>query len=99
MEKRKRRGLPKLTALQFLVVGLVLGEVKRAKEVREKLRERGVRLSRPSLYRLIARLERSKWIEGIAQRSVVEGKIKRERRAYEWCPGIVRCGVCRATPD
>ena len=89
MKKRKRRGLPRLTALQFLVVGLLLGETKTAKQVRQKLGERGVRLARPSLYRAISRLERAKWLEGTLRRSVIEGQVRREREYRVTVKGLI----------
>jgi DNA-binding PadR family transcriptional regulator len=72
--------VPRLTHLQFLVVGIVRGRTVPGREVRDRLKSFGVRKSGPAFYQLMARLEDSGLVEGGYHQEIVEGQIIRERR-------------------
>jgi DNA-binding PadR family transcriptional regulator len=71
--------LPRLSHLQFLVVGLLSREAMSGHEIRERLREFGVRKSGPAFYQLMARLEEGDLVRGAYRQEVIEGQIIRER--------------------
>jgi len=70
---------PRLSHLQFLVVGLLSREALSGHEIRERLREFGVRKSGPGFYQLMSRLEESELVRGTYRQEVIEGQIIRER--------------------
>lgn len=74
--------IPKLSHLQFLVIGIVRGGKLPGRVVRARLRDFGVRKSGPGFYQLMARLEDSGLVEGDYHQEIVEGQIIRERH-YE----------------
>jgi len=73
------RKLPKLSHLQFLVVGLLTGGPLSGRDLRVRLRDFGVRRSGPGFYQLMARLEDAGLVEGAYRQDVIEGQIIRER--------------------
>ena len=81
-------GLPKLSHLQFLVLGSLLGGELRGREIRERMKEFGVRKSGPAFYQLMARLEDSKLVRGRYEQEIVEGQIIRERCYEILAPGL-----------
>lgn len=72
-------GIPRLSHLQFLVVGALQGRSVPGREVREALRRFGVRKSGPGFYQLMARLEDAGLVEGRYHQEIVDGQIIRER--------------------
>jgi DNA-binding PadR family transcriptional regulator len=72
-------GIPRLSHLQFLVVGILRGRSVPGRRVREGLKGFGVRKSGPAFYQLMARLEESGLVEGTYHQEIVEGQIIRER--------------------
>lgn len=71
--------VPRLTHLQFLVVGIVRSRELAGREIREQLREYGVRKAGPAFYQLMSRLEDSGLVQGSYHQQIVEGQIIRER--------------------
>ena len=71
--------IPKLSHLQFLVVGIVRGGSLPGRTVRARLADFGVRKSGPGFYQLMARLEDAGLVEGRYEKEIVEGQIIRER--------------------
>lgn len=74
--------IPKLTHLQFLILGILRGERKSGKSVRNQLQRRGIRKSGPAFYQLMARLEDVGFVRGWYEQEIVNGQIIRERN-YE----------------
>ncbi len=72
-------GVPRLSHLQFLVVGSLRGRTVPGREVREKLRAVGVRKSGPGFYQLMSRLEDTRLVEGWYHQEIVDSQIIRER--------------------
>lgn len=72
-------GVPRLTHLQFLVVGTLRGRTVPGREIREKLKAFEVRKSGPAFYQLMSRLEDSGLVEGTYHQEIVESQIIRER--------------------
>ena len=72
-------GVPGLSHLQFLVIGVIRGRAVPGREIRERLRDFGVRKSGPAFYQLMARLEDAELVEGSYHQEIVEGQIIRER--------------------
>lgn len=72
-------GVPRLSHLQFLVVGILRGRSVPGREVRASLEGFGVRKSGPAFYQLMARLEDSGLVEGEYHQEIVDGQIIRER--------------------
>lgn len=70
---------PRLSHLQFLVLGTLLQGPRPGREVRDELRRFGVKRSGPGFYQLMARLEEAEWVEGSYKQKIVEGQIIRER--------------------
>jgi DNA-binding PadR family transcriptional regulator len=71
--------VPRLSHLQFLVVGIVRGGTVPGRVIRSRLRDFDVRKSGPAFYQLMARLEDAGLVEGRYHREIVEGQIIRER--------------------
>lgn len=71
--------IPRLSHLQFLVVGIVRGGSVPGRTVRERLAGFGVRKSGPAFYQLMARLEDAGLVEGRYEQDIVESQIIRER--------------------
>ena len=71
--------VPRLSHLQFLVVGIVRAQTLAGREIREQLRAFNVRKSGPAFYQLMARLEDAGLVEGTYHQEIVAGQIIRER--------------------
>lgn len=72
--------LPRLTHLQFLVLGLLRDGEQAGRAIREALERHGVRRTAPAFYQLMARLERDGLIEGRYEQIAVGGQAVTERR-------------------
>lgn len=72
-------GVPRLSHLQFLVVGSLRGRTLPGREIREALKRFGARKSGPGFYQMMARLEDAGLVEGSYSQEIVEGQIIRER--------------------
>ena len=72
-------GVPRLSHLQFLVVGTLRGRTVSGRQVREKLKVFGVRKSGPAFYQLMSRLEDTRLVEGSYHQEIVDSQIIRER--------------------
>ena len=73
--------VPKLTHLQFLVIGVLLRGDCSGRVVRSELEAFGIRKSGPAFYQLMARLEDAGWDNGDA--ADVESLIRCTRRLIE----------------
>ncbi len=71
--------IPRLSHLQFLILGALRGRELAGRELRGHLADFGVRKSGPAFYQLMARLEDGGLVEGRYQQEIVEGQIIRER--------------------
>lgn len=74
------RGLPPITALQFLVLGNLLSAERAGRTIRNTLATYGVRNSAPAFYQMMARLERDGLIEGWYEQIKVGDQVVTERR-------------------
>ncbi len=74
--------VPKLSHLQFLVLGILLGSERRGLEIRNELAAFGVKKTGPAFYQVMARLEDAELVQGRYRQEIVEGQIIRER-AYK----------------
>jgi len=72
--------LPRLTHLQFLVLGLLRDGEQPGRHVRETLAAHGVKRSAPAFYQLMARLERDGVVQGWYEQVIVGGQAVTERR-------------------
>lgn len=72
--------LPELTHLQFAVLNIMETGMISGRDLREGLRNVGIRKSGPSFYQMMARLEESKFVKGWYDQKIVEGQIIKERR-------------------
>jgi DNA-binding PadR family transcriptional regulator len=72
--------LPRLTHLQFLVLGLLRGGEQPGRAVRQALAAHGVKRTAPAFYQLMARLERDGLIEGWYEQITVRDQAVTERR-------------------
>ena len=88
--------LPRLSHLQFLVLGILLNEELRGRDLRSRLAEFGVRKSGPAFYQLMARLEDANFLTGRYEQEIVEGQIIRERCYKIRAPGVAAWNECRA---
>ena len=71
--------LPRISHLQFLVLGQILGSSATGMEIRRRLAEFGAKKSGPAFYQLMARLEDGGLVEGWYEQQIVDGQIIRER--------------------
>lgn len=62
-----KKGLPKLTALQFLILRALLLEEKTSEELQSMLRQHNINRSPVAFYQLMARLEKAKYVTKIEQ--------------------------------
>ena len=72
-------GIPRLSHLQFLVVGILRGTSLPGRKIREELRDFQVKKSGPAFYQLMARLEDAGLVEGRYNQEIVSSQIIRER--------------------
>ena len=71
--------IPRLSHLQFLVLGIVQPGALSGRAIRDRLRAFGARKSGPAFYQLMARLEDGGFVEGNYHKQVIESQIIRER--------------------
>jgi DNA-binding PadR family transcriptional regulator len=71
--------LPALTPLQFLVLGALLGDARRGRDLRRELARHAVRRTAPAFYQMMARLEDAGWVEGFYTQQIVDSQIIKER--------------------
>lgn len=76
----RSKPLPRLTHLQFLVLGLLRGGEHPGRVVREALGRHGVNRTAPAFYQLMSRLERDGLVEGWYEQITVGGQAVTERR-------------------
>ncbi len=76
----RRRELPALTHLQFLVLGVLRSGEQPGRTIREAIAAYGVRRSGPAFYQMMARLERDGLVEGRYEQIEVGGQAVKERR-------------------
>ena len=74
--------LPKITHLQFLVLGVLLGGPTFGCDVRIRLAEFGVKKSGPGFYQMMSRLEDSGFVTGSYEQQIIDGQRINQRR-YE----------------
>lgn len=72
--------LPRLTHLQFLVLGQLRDGEQPGRAIRETLTRHGVGRTAPAFYQLMARLERDGLIDGRYEQIEVNGQAVTERR-------------------
>ena len=72
-------GIPRLSHLQFLVVGILKGQHVPGRLIRARLLAFDVKKTGPAFYQLMSRLEDSGLVEGSYQQEIVQGQIIRER--------------------
>ena len=72
--------LPRLTHLQFLVLGLLRGGEQPGRVIRQTLAAHGVRRSAPAFYQLMARLERDRLVDGWYEQVAAGDQNVTERR-------------------
>lgn len=70
---------PKLTHLQFSILGCIAGGATSGKEIRAALKRDGMRRSGPAFYQVMSRLEDAGWVTGDYRQQVIDGQIIRER--------------------
>jgi DNA-binding PadR family transcriptional regulator len=73
---------PKLSNLQFLVLGVLRAGPRTGRAVRTELERFDVRKSGPAFYQMMSRLEAAGFVKGWYTQQVVAGQIIRERH-YE----------------
>ncbi len=71
--------IPKLSHLQFLVLGTLRGGPLAGREIRRRLESFGTRTRGPAFYQLMARLEDGGLVEGSYHQDIIDGQIIRER--------------------
>src|SRR3954466_8402097 len=71
--------LPALTPLQFVVLGALLVDERRGRQLRRELARHGARRSAPAFYQMMARLEDAGWVDGFYTQRIVDGQIIKER--------------------
>jgi len=71
--------LPRLSHLQFLVLGHLLAGPAAGREVRRRLQDFGIRKSGPAFYQLMVRMEDGGLVEGWYEQQIVDSQIIRER--------------------
>lgn len=72
--------LPRLTHLQFLVLGLLRNGEQPGRSIRETLAAHGVKRTAPAFYQLMARMERDGLVEGWYEQITVRDQAVTERR-------------------
>ena len=86
---------PRLSHLQFLVLGTLLHRERPGREIREDLRRFDVKRSGPGFYQLMSRLEEAGFVEGWYEQKIVEGQIIRERTYRLSAGGRTAWNRCR----
>ena len=72
--------LPKLTHMQFLVLGLLREGEQPGRVIRDALAAHGVKRSAPAFYQLMARLERDRLVDGWYEQVTAGDQSVTERR-------------------
>jgi DNA-binding PadR family transcriptional regulator len=72
--------VPTITHLQFLVLGTLVAGERPGREIRDVIARFGVRRTAPAFYQMMARLERSRWVEGWYEQITVGDQAVTERR-------------------
>src|SRR5262249_23678294 len=72
--------IPRLTHLQFLVLGLLRDGGQPGRVIREAIAAHGVKRSAPAFYQLMARLERDQLVDGWYEQVTVGDQAVTERR-------------------
>jgi DNA-binding PadR family transcriptional regulator len=72
--------IPRITHLQFLVLGLLRDAEQPGRVIREALAAHGVRRSAPAFYQLMARLERDRLVDGWYEQISTGDQAVTERR-------------------
>ncbi len=80
--------LPAITHLQFLVLGMLIGEPRAGRDIRRELARHGVRRTAPAFYQMMARLEDASLVEGWYDQKVVDGQLIKERHYRLRPPGL-----------
>lgn len=86
---------PRLSHLQFLVLGTLLKGPRPGREIRNALSRFGENRSGPGFYQLMARLEEATLVEGSYDQKIVEGQIIRQRTYRLRTPGRSAWNQCR----
>src|SRR3982751_6090804 len=73
--------IPRLTHLQFLVLGLLRGGERPGRAIREAIAAHGVKRSAPAFYQLMARLERDRLVDGWHEQVTARDPAGTERRS------------------
>jgi DNA-binding PadR family transcriptional regulator len=76
----QKRPIPKITHLQFLVLGLLREREQPGRVIRETLAAHGVKRSAPAFYQLMARLERDRLVDGWYEQVSAGDQTVTERR-------------------
>ena len=79
--------LPKLTHMQFLVLGLLREGEQPGRVIRDALAAHGVKRSAPAFYQLMARLERDRLVDGWYEQVTAGDQSVTERRYRLRPPG------------
>ena len=79
--------LPRLTHLQFIVLGMLFNEERSGDSIRTSLKGNAVRQTGPAFYQMMARLEDAGWVQGWYAKNEVDGYIFKERRYRITEPG------------
>src|SRR3954470_22697394 len=74
------RRIPRLTHLQFLVLGLLRDGERPGRVIREAIAAHGVKRSAPAFYQLMARLERDRLADGGDEQVTAGDQAVTERR-------------------
>jgi len=72
--------IPRITHLQFLVLGMLRASARRGRHLRRDLAKHGVRRSGPAFYQMMARLEDAGFVTGAYNQRIVAGQIIKERQ-------------------
>jgi DNA-binding PadR family transcriptional regulator len=72
--------VPRLTHLQFLVLGLLREGERSGRAIRGAIAAHGVKRSAPAFYQLMARLERDRLVDGWYEQITVGDQAVTERR-------------------
>lgn len=88
--------MPRLSHLQFLVVGILRGQTIPGREIRRQLQSFGVQKGGPDFYQLMARLEDAGLGDGTYSQEIVARQIIRERHYVLTADGA---GAWKASRD
>ena len=88
-------GVPRLSHLQYLVVGILRGRTLPGREIRRGLEGLDVRKSGPAFYQLMSRLEDRGLVKGEYNQEIVAGQIIRERHYELTAAGSRSFDECR----